>query len=187
MTIYVLLIEVNIIKADYIREPCLAHILAALMPANRLAIIVSLTTGLRIGDVLALRTEDLKKDRFTIKEEKTGKSRRVRLSKELRAELMRQAGRFYVFEHRVDQYEHRTRQAVNKDLKRACELFRVKGVNVTPHSARKIYGVEQYKRTGSLKAVQELLNHSSEAVTMIYAMADEVTAREHKSTSVPDF
>lgn len=177
----------NIIKADYIREPAMAHILAALMPPNRLAIIVSLTTGLRIGDVLALRTECLKKDRFTIKEEKTGKSRRVRLGKELRTELMKQAGRFYVFEHRLDPYKHRTRQAINKDLKRACDLFRVKGVNVTPHSARKIYSVGQYKRTGSIRAVQELLNHSSEAVTMIYAMADEVTAREHKSSSVPDF
>lgn len=177
------------IKADYIRESSLTHILAALMPANRLAIIVSLTTGLRIGDVLALRTEHLKKDRFTIKEEKTGKSRRVRLSKELRAELMKQAGRFYVFEHRLDPYEHRTRQAVNKDLKRACELFRVKGVSVSPHTARKIYSVEQFKRTGSMKAVQELLNHSSEAVTQIYAMADEITARtaRGRAVSVPDF
>lgn len=177
------------IKADYISESSLTHILAALMPANRLAIIVSLTTGLRIGDVLALRTECLKKDRFTIKEEKTGKSRRVRLSKELRAELMKQAGRFFVFEHRTDPFDHRTRQAVYKDLKRACELFRVKGVSVSPHTARKIYGVQQFKRTGSLKAVQELFNHSSEAVTMVYAMADEVTARSAAghAVRVPDF
>lgn len=175
------------IRADYINEPVLAHILSALMPQNRLAIITSLTTGLRIGDVLSLRTEHLRKEKFTIKEQKTGKTRRIRLSKELRAELMKHAGRFYVFEHRTDPFKHRTRQAINKDLKRACELFRVKGVNVTPHTARKIYGVEQFKRTGSLKAVQELLNHSSEAVTMIYAMADEVTERNTKGVSLPDF
>lgn len=165
------------IRADYIKEETIGHILSALMPQNRLAILVSMTTGLRIGDVLSIRTECLKKERFTIKEEKTGKSRRVRLSKELRDELFAQAGRFYVFEHRLDPKKHKTRQSVNKDLKRACELFRVKGVNVTPHTARKIYSVKQYKRTGSLERVQELLNHSSEAVTMIYAMADEITER----------
>lgn len=177
------------IRADYIKEETICHILSALMPENRLAVLVSMTTGLRIGDVLALRTECLKRDRFTIKEEKTGKSRRIRLGKELRDELFSQAGRFYVFEHRLDPKRHRTRQAVNKDLKRACELFRVKGVNVTPHTARKIYSVKQYKRTGSLEHVQELLNHSSEAVTLIYAMADEITERNtaRRCVSVPEF
>lgn len=175
------------IRADYIKEESICHILSALMPQNRLAVLVSMTTGLRIGDVLSIRTECLKKDRFTIKEEKTGKSRRVRLGKELKDELFSQAGRFYVFEHRLDPKKHKTRQAVNKDLKRACELFRVKGVNVTPHTARKIYGVKQFKRTGSLEQVRELLNHSSEAVTMIYAMADEITERntQRRCVSLP--
>lgn len=157
------------------------------MPANRLALITSACTGLRIDDVLSLRTQDIKKDRFTIKEMKTGKTRRVRLDRKLRDKLFAQAGRFFVFEHRLDPRKHRTRQAVYKDLKRACTLFRVKGVSVSPHTARKIYAVENYKRTCSLKTVQQLLNHSDEAVTMLYAMADELTAREteNKTVSVP--
>lgn len=150
--------EGDYIRADYVNNTIFDNILAALMPQNRLAVITSLTTGFRIGDVLALRTDCLRKERFTVKEEKTGKSRRVRLGKELREQLFRQAGRFYVFEHRLDPMKHRTRQAVNKDLKRACELFRVKGVNVTPHTARKIYSVEQYKMTGSIKHVKALLS-----------------------------
>lgn len=174
------------IKADYCDESVLDALLVALMPPNRLAIITSLTTGLRIGDVLALRTECLKKERFTIKEEKTGKSRRVRLNSELREQLFAQAGRFYVFEHRTDPMQHRTRQAVYKDLKRACELFRVKGVSISPHTARKIYAVQQYKKS-NLTHVQQLLNHSSEAVTQIYAMADEITEKNNKNrlVSVP--
>lgn len=182
---------VDFIRADYIKGDNFAHILSALMPPNRLALIVSLTTGLRIDDVLSLKTEDVKKERFTIKEMKTGKRRRIRLQKSLRDRLLQQSGRIYVFEHRLDYKKHRTRQAVNKDLKRACELFRVKGVHVSPHSARKIYAVEEYKRTCSLKKVQELLNHSDEAVTILYAMADELTAKEQKrqrtSVSLPDF
>lgn len=154
------------------------------MPENRLALIVSMTTGLRINDVLNIKSADLHRDRFTVREQKTGKNRRIRLDTRLRDDMLRYAGRIYVFENRLDYKRPRTRQAVFKDLKRACECFRVKGLNVSPHSARKIYSVEQYKRTCSVQRVQALLNHSDEAVTMLYALADEVTARATKNRKV---
>ena len=66
----------DITRADHIPRDELAHILAALTPANRLALEVSLATGLRIGDVLALKTAKLAQ-RVTVREQKTGKSRRV--------------------------------------------------------------------------------------------------------------
>lgn len=149
------------------------------MPENRLALIVSLTTGLRIDDVLHLKTAKIQKQRFTVKEMKTGKTRRVNLSVGLWQELLQIAGRIYVFEHRTDPKRCRTRQAVNKDLKRACELFRIKGVNLSPHSARKIYAVNNYRRTCDLDKVRALLNHSEKQteVTMLYAMADVLTER----------
>lgn len=154
------------------------------MPANRLALEVSLCTGLRIGDVLRLRTDQLQKDRCTIKEQKTNKTRRIRLPKDLRLALLRQAGDIYVFEARTSRFKHRTRQAVYNDLKRACKLFRVRGVNVAPHTMRKIYAVGQFQRTRDLSKVQGLLNHSSEAVTMLYAMADDLTAARVKGAAV---
>lgn len=44
------------------------------------------------------------------------------------------------------------------------------------HIAQMIYSVEQYKKSCcNLKKVQQLLNHSDEAVTMIYALADRLT------------
>ena len=164
-------------RTDYCEKPTLDHILAALMPANRLAILTSLQTGLRIDDVLHLKTEDLKRDRFTVKEMKTGKSRRIRLTRDLREALFRQAGRFFVFEGRNDPKKPRTRQAVYKDLVRAQNAFRVKRIKIRPHSARKIYAVNAYRKCGDIKKVQALLNHSSEAVTMLYALADEITAQ----------
>lgn len=169
------------IRADYVHADNFVHILSALMPPNRLALIVSLTTGLRIDDVLSLKTQDVRKQRFTIKEMKTGKRRTIRLSKSLCDELLAQSGRIFIFEHRLDPRKHRTRQAVFKDLKRACELFRVSGVHISPHTARKIYSVGEYKRTCSVKQVQKLLNHSSEAVTMLYAMADEKTENDRRA------
>lgn len=166
-------------KTDYIHRQELLHLLAALTPPNRLALEISLSTGLRISDVLGIKTEQLlnsKDRRFTVKELKTGKSRRVKLPVELFERALKIAGRFYVFEHRIDRKRPRTRQAVWKDLKRISTLFRLKA-NIAPHSARKTYAVDSFNRTGSLRSVQKLLNHEDEAVTVIYAMADQMTAK----------
>ncbi len=168
-------------RTDYLDPAEMQHVLAALTPPNRLAVEISMATGLRIGDVLQLRTEQVEHSpdgRMTIREQKTNKTRRVRLPKELHQRALRMAGRRYVFEGRLDERRHRTRQAVHKDLQRAAKLFRVRGC-IAPHSARKIYAVEQLRRTGSIARVQELLQHSSEAVTMVYALADELTRRKH--------
>lgn len=165
-------------RTDWVEKDSFEHILAALMPANRLAIETSLATGLRIGDVLRLRSDQLRLERFTIKEQKTGKARRVYLPQALRDALTAQAGRFYVFEHRTDQRQHRTRQAVWKDLHRAAALFRLpRSLTIAPHTARKLFAVSKYQTGHSLKKVQQLLNHSDEAVTVLYAMADQLTAR----------
>ncbi len=166
-------------KSQWVPLDEIGHILASLMPENRLACEVSLATGLRIGDVLSLTTEKIKKQRFTIKEQKTGKTRTVYLPVELWERCKRNAGRFYVFEHRLNSRQHRTRQAVFKDLKRSADLFRCKE-HISPHSLRKIFAVEKYHTTCDLQKVKKLLNHSDEAVTYLYAMADIVSKRKRK-------
>lgn len=154
----------------------LGHVLYALTEPNRLACEVAIETGLRIGDVLAIKTHELSKTSFTVKEAKTGKSRRIRLSRRLLDDLKKQAGKYYVFEHRLDETRHRTRQAVYYDIKRAAKLFRVKD-NLTPHSIRKVYAVDLYEKTGDLEKVRKLLNHDSIEVTMLYALADAISRK----------
>lgn len=166
-----------LLRAGYIFEEELEHILAALMPPNRLALRVSLATGLRIGDVLSLMRVRLA-PRMTVKEQKTGKSRRVYIPAALLEEMQAHAGRYWVFEGRTDPRRHRTRQAVYKDLARAARLFRLPSwQHISPHSARKVFAVREYHKDGDLKRVQQLLNHDSEAVTLLYAMADQLTMR----------
>lgn len=170
-------------RTEYIHKQEMQHILAALTPQNRLCLEISMSTGLRVGDVLELRTEALRASqdrRLYIRESKTGKRRRVTLPVELYERALAMAGRIYVFDHRLDYRKHRTRQAVFKDLKRAAGLFRI-SANVAPHSARKIYAVEAYHKSGDLQKVQRLLNHSSEAVTVLYAMADTLVKRRRGS------
>ncbi len=169
-------------KADYLAAEEMQHLLAALMPPNRLALEVSMATGLRIGDVLSMQTERVKaaKDgRMSVRESKTGKTRRIRVPVELRLRMLQQAGKIYIWEGRLDSERHRTRQAVYKDLARTAALYRLpKLLHVSPHTARKVYAVEQYQRTGDLHRVQRLLQHDNESVTAIYAMADYLTARK---------
>lgn len=166
-------------KSRYVADRELNIILCALMPQNALAIEVSLATGLRIDDVLHLKADDVAKMDFTVKERKTGKRKRVHLGKELVRDLLAISGRVYVFEHRTDWTRPRTRQAVYKDVVRVAKMLRLKGV--TPHSARKVYAVRRYREKRDIKRVQRLLNHSSEAVTMLYALADELSSKRHQS------
>lgn len=163
-------------QADYIDPADMAHVLAALMPANALAVRMSMATGLRISDVLETKTVDVIKGRWTVREGKTGKTRRIRLPVALQSAILSQSGHIYAFPGRSDGKRHRTRQAIYKDIRRAAEAFRLRE-HISPHTARKMYAVGALRQYGDVKKVQQLLNHDSEAVTLIYAMADALTAR----------
>lgn len=157
-------------RADYVLEKQVDLILAALMPANRLVIRVAVHTGLRVGDVLNLRTEQLS-HQLWVTESKTGKRKQIGLPEPLLTDLRAQAGEEWVFPSRSDPHKHRSRQAVWKDVKRAAKLYRMPQ-NVTPHSFRKHYAVDLLHRCGDLERVRRALNHESDIVTMVYAMAD---------------
>lgn len=163
-------------RADYVDREALGHVLAAMMPPNALAIEVAAYTGLRIDDVLHLRTEQLAR-RMVIRERKTGKRRRISVSQGLLDRMIAQAGRIWVWEGRNDYRRPRTRQAVYRDIRRAAAAFRLRG-HISPHSARKLYAVEQLARAGGdLDTVRRKLGHSDPAITAIYALADQITAQ----------
>lgn len=168
-------------RSEWVNAETMSLVLAAMMPENSLAIKVSLATGLRIDDVLALKTETLRRTpRPYVRDSKTGKTHRVYVPRELRARMLAQAGRVYVWEHRTDWTRHRTRQAVYKDMRQAAGVFERNGrlgAHVSPHSARKCAAVRAYQR-GGLDAAAALLNHDEghPLVTMVYALADQVGA-----------
>lgn len=146
------------------------HVFAALTPANRLVCRVAVHTGLRVGDVLQIRTEKLG-TQFWVTEQKTGKRRRVNLPKALVEDIKAQAGPEWAFPGTRSPGKPRTRQAVWADVKRAAKAFRMPQ-NVGVHSLRKRYAVEQLEHSrGNFERVRKLLNHRDMATTMIYAMS----------------
>lgn len=159
-------------RARYLSRPIFSALLLLLEPENAEALRLSLDYGLRIGDVLQIPTEAMRNGRWSFLEQKTGKRRRVTFSEFHREICLSFAGKIYVFEHRFDQHKHRTRQAVYKDIRGLCERLGYKGI--TPHSARKIYAVNAYKKSGDLDRVKKILNHSDANITMLYALADQM-------------
>ena len=93
------------------------------------------------------------------------------LPEPLLSDLRNHAGEYWVFPGRNPR-KHHTRQAVWKDVKRAAAAFRLPQ-NVAPHSFRKVYAVELMKKYGDIDKVRRALNHNSESVTLIYALADQ--------------
>lgn len=157
-------------KAEYLLNREVELVLSALTPMNRLVMRVALHTGLRISDVLSLKSDSLK-PHFWVTESKTKKRRQVGLPEPLLGDLKKVAGKVWVFEGRNPE-KHRTRQAVWKDVKRAAKAFRMPA-NASPHSARKVYAVELLEKYGEIAKVQRALNHRNAAVTLIYALADQ--------------
>ena len=156
---------------QYLLNRQLNHVLAALTPQNRLICEVELHTGLRIGDVLRLKTAKIGR-RFWITESKTGKRRQVGLTDDLILRIKAQAGPIWAFPGRsLD--KPKTRQAVWADIKRSAVAFRLPQ-NAGTHTMRKIYAVRLMDKYGDIGRVQRALNHSSPSVTLLYAMADKL-------------
>lgn len=136
---------------------------------NANALRVSVETGMRIGDVLALTPIQITHPTFTYTAQKTGKEATVSLSLDLWRELVLGMGKHWVFPGR-DPRKHRTRQAVYRDVKKAAMTLGHQG-QVSPHSARKTFAVELRKAEG-VDAVQKALQHTDRHVTDIYAYSD---------------
>ncbi|SCJ13243.1 Tyrosine recombinase XerD [uncultured Flavonifractor sp.] len=169
-------------KTSYLLEREVGHVLAALTPSNRLVCQVCLHTGLRVGDVLELRSQQLA-PHFWVTERKTKKRKQVGLPAALLAQLRDQAGETWVFPGR-NPSRHRTRQAVWADVKRAAKAFRLPQ-NVGPHSFRKVYAVDLLRKYGDLDRVQRALNHGSVETTLIYAMADRLVSAKYRTKTRP--
>lgn len=162
---------------EYLYRQEVDRVLAALMPQNQLIVRVMLHTGMRLSDVLLLRSEGLSTSGWYT-EGKTGKKRRFGLPRPLYEAIMEQSGPEWAFPGRK-RGTHKTRQAVWKDIKRAAVAFRLPQ-NVGAHSMRKVYAVRLMKKYGKLERVQQNLNHSSASVTTVYAMADLLLDRKLK-------
>lgn len=136
---------------------------------NALAMRTALETGMRIGDVCALRRENLHGRKITYRAQKTGKEATKTVSIDLMRQLLKNEQNGWIFPGRWGD-KPRSRQTVWKDVKQAARRLGI-DANVGTHSARKTYAVELLHDKG-LPAVQAALQHDRAETTMLYAFAD---------------
>lgn len=169
-------------RADYVKSDALRLLVNSMQYENGLAISVCIETGLRIGDVLKIRPDDLDGCRLSYTAEKTGKSGVKTISRSLAKALRRISGKDWIFEGRgSSKTGHRTRQAVYRDLKRVCKRLGVEG-QISPHSARKTYAVEDFRKNG-LSHVKRELQHSDDSITLLYALSDQLSGGHFDDSS----
>lgn len=161
-------------RSKFINKEIVAKLRKVLGTEAWLPFQVSLETGLRIGDVLRLRSSNLSLTRgryiLSFTAMKTGKEGAAFLSTSTGKRLADREG--FLFPGR-GKSGHLTRQAAWSRLKRACEAVGVDSDGISPHSLRKCFAVALRHEKGT-EAVKEALQHSSDAVTRVYAYADTV-------------
>lgn len=156
-------------QSRFLDEKEIKSLRASLSADAFLPLLVSLETGLRIGDVVSLKCSDIKKDGIHFKAQKTGKKGVAKISYDLRKRLNK-SGK-WVFPSPYKNGKHLTRQAVWERIKRAGKSCGFDLDGLSPHSMRKVFAVELYRKKG-FKAVQEALQHNYSSTTEIYTFAD---------------
>lgn len=166
----------GIMRSDYMKPDNYGKLFVFMGYENVLVLRVSLETGMRIGDILKMKPSELRGRTITYIAEKTGKRGKAVISMDLANRLREVSGEHFVFPKRGDPRDHRRRQTVWLDVKRAVAALRAAGVlqseNVTPHSARKTFAVEDMERHG-IRHTQQALQHSNKLTTQLYTDSDK--------------
>lgn len=132
----------------------------------------------RIEDLLQLKTNNFKNGGIYTREFKTGKEQTFELHPSLRKDLEDYINRNklvageYLFKSRKGVNKPITRQRAWQIIKELADEVKVSYV-VGCHSLRKYFAREYYEQTGDLIGLKEMLNHSSETVTLRYICWEE--------------
>lgn len=157
-------------RTDYLNPQLYNKLYGIMTYPNVLCLRVCLETGLRVGDVLALKPEQLQGRTLRGVAEKTEKPYKKTISCDLARRLAQYMGKNYIFPHKTKPNEHRTRQAVWANMKHAAKLLGY-NMNAAPHSTRKTYAVERLHDVG-LEQTRKDLQHDRLSTTMLYAFSD---------------
>ena len=139
---------------------------------HKVLLMVVYSAGLRIGETLNLKLEDMNFERMVIEIHggKGNKDRQVPMSKRVSV-LLKQYYRMYkpvtfVFEGHTEG-EPYSRRSAQQVLQRAVRKAGIRR-RVTLHTLRHSYATHLMERGVGLRYIQDILGHSSPKTTMIY-------------------
>lgn len=127
----------------------------------------ALATGLRWGELCRARCDHVERGMFVVSQTKSGKVRRVPLSRDIQRELSGRVGR-------ISPYAYSQWRVFTRRVRKASGVERFH-----PHQLRHTFACRWLERGGSLAALQQILGHSSVVTTQRYArLSDDLVQRE---------
>ena len=133
--------------------------------------VFGINTGLRISDILSLKVSDVEgQEHILVKEQKTEKTKRVKISQTLKTEL-----EDYIKDKDSTDYLFTSRKGDNQPISRV-QAYRILNESadrvgigeIGTHTLRKTYGYHFYQKTKDVALLQALFNHSAPSVTLRY-------------------
>lgn len=162
-------------KSGYIEKGDFLRIISTMPYDHQTVLLLCVETGLRLSDVLGLTYLQAFGEKPVI-ERKTGKTCTLDLPSSARMVLLSRqiylgaADADLVFPGaKAGKSIHRT--TIYRSLKKAAAGFRA---NVTPHTARKVFAVELFRKTGDIELVRNSLRHDYQSTSLLYAFADKL-------------
>lgn len=149
------------------------HALKSVHPKYEVMFAIGHTTGLRISDILGLRSNILTKKNIVVKEKKTGKKRIVVLTEDVRdlvenhCKRYRLTGREYlIFSRDYERDKHLSRVQAYRVMRSVGSDLGMEGIGT--HCMRKTFAQRKYEATGDIVALQRELNHKYVGTTIMY-------------------
>lgn len=137
---------------------------------NYIIFLVGISTGFRIGDILKLKVKDVQGWHIRVREQKTGKTKSIKMTRELKNEL-----REYIKGRPLHHYLFQSRNGNNKPLDRRTVYWILRMAagelglqSVGTHTMRKTFGYHYYQKYKNVADLMAIFNHSSPAITLIY-------------------
>lgn len=139
-------------------------------PRDRFLFVLGINTALRISDLLKLKVSDLRgKSHLSLKENKTGKARKQIISKPLKKEINAYTEGMdpeaWLFPSRTGKGPISRVQAY-RILNETAKKIGLDEIGT--HTLRKTFAFHFYQQTNDVVTVQQLLAHSSPAITLRY-------------------
>lgn len=143
---------------------------------NYVLFLIGVNTGLRISDILKLRTRDIRdpkgniRKHISLQEQKTGKDKKIKISDDIRPilkEYLKDKKEYeYIIKSSKGTNKPITRQQAYRILSEIGKMFDIE--NMGCHTLRKTLGYHYYNKTKDIAALMELYNHSSPVITLRY-------------------
>lgn len=143
---------------------------------NYVLFMFGINQGLRISDILKFRVRDVRKqnkeikESFYIREQKTGKEKRMKIHSDLKIILKE-----YCCDKEDYEFLFKSRNANNKPISRQ-QAYRILNdaaskfglTSIGCHTLRKTFGYHLYNKTKDVATIKDILNHSSVSYTLRY-------------------